>query len=253
MNPSGPKRHGTKAKSLSMKLADIKRKLSPRRRKVLKHDNPEDRFTAIFDNNFWRNDESISGCGSTLEYTKNLRDKLPILFAENNIKKILDAPCGDFNWMRLVVDETGVDYIGGDIVAPLIEQNQKTFGRDGVKFIHCDITKDSLPKTDLMIVRDCLFHLSYQDIQSFLQAFIRSEIPLLLTSSHLNKDAQFINEDIRSGNYRAIDLFSYPFEFSKNAISQIADDPAEVCNRYMYLFTREQVAEAEKTLTENLA
>ena len=155
--------------------------------------------------------------------------------------------------MRLVVDETRIDYTGGDIVAPLIEQNQKQYGRNGVKFIHSDITKGPLPKCDMMIVRDCLFHLSYRDVLSFLQVFAASEIPLLLTSSHLNINESFANEDIVTGNFRAIDLFSNPFCFSKQALECIEDDPAETCNRHMYLFRQEQVSEAAKNLAENLA
>lgn len=252
MNPSGPNQKSTKSVPLSEKITKLRKKLSPRRRKIFKHDNPEDRFTAIFDNNFWRNDESFSGCGSTLEYTENLRAELPLLFKKHGVKSVFDAPCGDFNWMRLVVEETGVDYTGGDIVAPLIEQNQEQYGRGGVKFIHSDITKGPLPKCDMMIVRDCLFHLSYSDVLSFLQVFAASEIPLLLTSSHLNKSESFANEDIVTGNFRAIDLFSKPFGFSKQVIDCIADDPAESCNRHMYLFTQEQVAEVAVNLAENL-
>lgn len=252
MNSSGPKQPPKKV-PLSKRITKFRQKLSPRRRRIFKHDNPQDRFTAIFDNNYWRNDESISGCGSTLEHTENLRAALPALFEKYGVKQIVDAPCGDFNWMRLVVDETGVDYTGGDIVAPLIEQNQQKYGRDGVRFIQCDITKGPLPKCDMMIVRDCLFHLSYGDILRFLQVFAASEIPLLLTSSHLNDANGFENEDILSGNFRAIDLFGAPFGFSRQVLARIADDPAEICNRHMYLFTQQQVADAAKTLEGNLA
>lgn len=234
-------------------LKNLKQKLSPRRRKIFKHDKAEDRFTAIYNNNYWRNDESISGSGSTLEYTANLREKLPALFEKHNIKQVLDAPCGDYNWMGVVVEATGIDYTGGDIVAPLIVQNQQDHGRDGVRFIHLDITKGPLPDCDMMIVRDCLFHLSYADIHKFLELFAASNIALLLTSSHVNMpDNSFENEDILSGNFRDIDLFTEPFDFSENVLDKIADDPYEQPKRHMYLFTREQVAKAAKTLANNL-
>jgi len=241
-------------KTLSSKFKRLKQKLSPRRRKIFKHDKAEDRFTAIYNNNYWRSDESISGSGSTLDYTERLRSELPALFGKYKVKQVLDAPCGDYNWMGVVVEETGVNYIGGDIVAPLIEQNQKKFGRDGVRFTHLDITKGPLPKCDMMIVRDCLFHLSYRDILHFLQVFSASEIPFLLTSSHVNDAAnRFENEDIQSGNFRDIDLFAAPFGFSQQVSDKIADDPYEVPKRHMYLFTQDQVAKAAKTLAGNLA
>lgn len=241
-------------KSLSSKFKNLKQKLSPRRRKIFKHDKAEDRFTAIYNNNYWRSDESISGSGSTLDYTVNLRKKLPALFEKHQIKQVLDAPCGDYNWMGVVVDETGIDYTGGDIVAPLIAQNQRDHGRDGVRFAHLDITSGPLPNSDMMIVRDCLFHLSYADILKFLQLFAASDIGLLLTSSHVNDAAsRFENEDIQSGNFRNIDLFSGPFGFSATVSDKIADDPYEPPKRHMYLFSRAQVAEAAKILAANLA
>jgi len=241
-------------KSLSATLKILKQKLSPRRRKVFKHNKAEDRFTAIYENNYWRSDESISGSGSTLDYTENLRAKLPALFEKYNVKQVLDAPCGDYNWMGVVVDTTGIDYTGGDIVEPLVAQNQQNHGRNGVRFIHLDITKGPLPKADLMIVRDCLFHLSYSDILSFLQVFAASDIELLLTSSHVNDAAnRFQNQDIQTGNFRDIDLFAAPFGFSQQVSDKIADDPFETPKRHMHLFTRDQVAKAAKTLAANLA
>ncbi len=241
-------------KTLSSKFKRLKQKLSPRRRKVFKHDKPEDRFTEIYNSNYWRNDESISGSGSTLEYSANLRAALPELFEKYNVKQLLDAPCGDYNWMRRVVEETGIAYIGGDIVAPLIAQNQQKYGGEGVQFRHLDITKGPLPKSDMMMVRDCLFHLSYADILKFLQVFMASDIALLLTSSHVNTaDKRFENEDILSGNFRSIDLFAAPFGFAEPSSAMIKDDPYDVTLRHMHLFSRDQVAAAVKNLQANLS
>src|SRR3712207_7875432 len=46
--------------------------------------------------------ESYSGRGSELGATESLRSYLPQLFERLNIKTFLDAPCGDWNWMRQV-------------------------------------------------------------------------------------------------------------------------------------------------------
>ena len=64
--------------------------------------NLQEVFTKIYDTKFWYNCESLSGAGSNLLYTENLRKELPKLFDIFNIKTVLDAPCGDMNWMRLV-------------------------------------------------------------------------------------------------------------------------------------------------------
>ena len=43
---------------------------------------------------------------------------------------LLDAPCGDFNWMRHV-PLGGVSYTGADVVPELIARNRRDYGRDG--------------------------------------------------------------------------------------------------------------------------
>jgi hypothetical protein len=46
---------------------------------------------------------------------------MPPLIEKFSIKSMFDAPCGDFNWMKLVLDKVKVDYVGADIVKPLID------------------------------------------------------------------------------------------------------------------------------------
>ena len=114
------------------------------RRKILELPTPEDRFTKIYETNNWSNPESRSGEGSTLTNTENLRAALPDLFKRHNVKTFLDAPCGDFNWMKHVVAETDVTYIGGDIVKPMIEAISEEYADDRTSFLHLDITTGAL-------------------------------------------------------------------------------------------------------------
>src|SRR3954471_18881233 len=93
-----------------------------RSRKALAGQSIEEIFTTYYRENVWINDESVSGDGSTLEYTKNLRQELPLLFETLQINSILDAPCGDFNWFR-EVSRGPISYVGGDIVPDLIQRN----------------------------------------------------------------------------------------------------------------------------------
>ena len=134
----------------------------------------------------WRSKESRSGRGSELEHTENLRKELPELVKKYQVSTLLDAPCGDFRWMQHVLPEMRVNYIGGEIVYDLVERNSREFGTGNVSFRHIDITKDQLPAADLMIVRDCLFHLPVKEIYHFLTNFFDSTIDLLLTTSHIH-------------------------------------------------------------------
>ncbi len=211
--------------------------------KILNMPSVEERFTWIYEKNFWGSKESFSGTGSTLQYTENLRCKLPEIFKKFSIKSVFDAPCGDFNWMKKFLQEVNIRYIGGDIVAPLIDHHSTQYGKEGVEFIHIDLIKDNFPSADLMICRDCIFHLSYEDTFSVLKGFLRSGIPYLLTSSHKNIDA-FKNHDIKTGDFRFIDLFSAPYHFPYDPLFTIEDWLPPDIERYMCLWSREQVSKA---------
>jgi len=206
----------------------------------------ESKFTEIYEKRIWGSEDSVSGPGSSLEYTKNLRNWLPILFGTYSIKTIFDAPCGDFNWMRYVVKDTNIKYIGGDIVWSLIETNNSTYGGSNTSFIHIDLTKNLFPESDLMICRDFLFHCSFQHTKLVLRNFSRSKIQYLLTSTHINTE-QFKNEDISTGgSYRLIDLFAPPYCFPRDVLFRVEDWIAPYPKREMCLWTREQIIHALK-------
>ncbi|HJV74225.1 MAG TPA: hypothetical protein VJ654_08400 [Noviherbaspirillum sp.] len=216
------------------------------KKKVMKAPSIEDRFTWIYQHNFWNNSESVSGSGSTLAFTKNLRSKLPILFAEYDIKTVFDAPCGDFNWMRDVVSRTNIKYLGGDIVLPLVNENNKRYQDERTSFILFDITKDNFPDVDLLICRDCLFHLSYSDIEKFINGLQKSKIKYVLTSSHINTG--FENKDILSGDFRNIDLVRFPFDFPE-PLQAIDDWIHPHQPRFMGLWRREDLIPFMKEVT----
>ena len=134
--------------------------------------------------NSWKSKESVSGTGSELEITKVLREGLKTLVDKYNIKSMLDAPCGDFNWMK-EFDLSNIEYIGGDIIYQLIEENKNKYDLD---FRVLDVTSDILPEVDLILVRDCLVHLSNENIFNFLTNLKNSKIKYLLVTSFTDKD-----------------------------------------------------------------
>ena len=197
-----------------------------------KRDGAAEVFTGIYHRNIWKNDESASGHGSTLEYTKNVRAALPLIFEKLEIASIVDAPCGDFNWMRSVPLQ-GVRYSGIDIVPSLIDQNNIRYGRSDICFICADISRTTFPNADLLLCRDCLFHLSFTDIRGFLQSFSRSKIKYLMTTTH-KIPYRFRNYDIITGDFRVIDLFRPPFGFPRDVAFRVddylpPDPPREMC------------------------
>jgi hypothetical protein len=159
--------------------------------------------------NKWKDAESVSGAGSTLKYTENLRAALPGLFEQFRISTVLDAPCGDYNWMQHV-ERPGISYIGGEIVPELVEHNNAEYADDTTRFIECDILEDDLPSVDLWICRDVLFHFPEADIFRTLANLFRSDIKYILTSDHPEQDR---NHDIAVGRFRTLNLMIEPFNF----------------------------------------
>ena len=167
------------------------------------------RFTRIFTANEWRDSESKSGTGSNLEQTAVLRERLPALLAELGIRTLLDIPCGDFYWMQHM-DLPLERYIGADIVTELVDSNRSRHASSVREFVRLDLVKDSLPKVDLVFCRDCLVHLSNENIRKAVANIKRSGSRYLLTTgfSELKE-----NVDILNGNWRRLNLTLAPFFF----------------------------------------
>ena len=178
----------------------------------VRYGGPREVFRSKYLRNAWGEGESVSGSGSTLKYTESIRSALPALFREHSVSRFLDAPCGDYNWFRYITRQPNFSYIGGDIVPELVQRNQSLFGAPDTRFIELDITKDPLPDADLWMCRDCLFHLSNRDIFRALANLLRSNIRLLLTTTHVEC---FKNIDIATGNYRLLNLKLEPFSLGQ--------------------------------------
>ena len=170
----------------------------------------ENIFDDIYRNNYWGSGESRSGVGSELNSTEKLREFLPYIWKKYQIKTVLDVPCGDYNWMR-TVRKTGIDYIGGDIVSECIKSNNKQYQEENVSFRVIDIVKDELPKSDMIICKDCLQHLSNEDVWETLNNFKKSGSTWLLTTSY---PLTLRNWDIKNGDYRPLNLLAKPFNFN---------------------------------------
>ena len=201
---------------------------------------PKGVFQDHFETNYWANTESVSGAGSTMEYTANIRKMIPQLVEELGKKVILDAPCGDYNWFKTIEWKTPITYTGGDIVKPLVKRNQALYGSEGRSFIDLDILNDPLPPADLWLCRDCLFHLSERDIFLALDNFLKSDITYLLTSNHADCD---INYDIPTGSFRLLNLQLPPFGLGKPI--RLIDDWIEGFPvRQLALWSRQSVKDA---------
>jgi len=216
----------------------IKRKINDYKwQKIYKETSLESKFTQIYTQRLWTGSESVSGFGSGLEYTKNLRINLQLIIEKFEISTILDLACGDCNWIKSFFRNHEVEYLGCDIVKPLIEKNRELYGNDLVKFEVMNVVKDELPSAELVICRDLLFHLPNREILKVLSNICRTESRYLLLTSHID-DARdpFSNVDIEAGDFRRLDLFREPFCLPRSSILAFDDwmepDPPRIMVLY---------------------
>lgn len=166
-------------------------------------------FTNIFRRNAWGNEESVSGPGSTRARGDSFSGDVADLLRTLGVRSLLDAPCGDFNWMDRVAD--GVEsYVGVDIVEELIARNQRLHAAERRTFLCRDFTRDPLPPADVILCRDALVHFSFADIRAALRNFRRSGARWLLTTTFIAHER---NDDIWTGGWRMLNLERPPFRF----------------------------------------
>jgi len=185
----------------------------------------EEIFSRIYQHNSWADAESVSGRGSSLARTGVIRSNLPTLLESVRAKSLLDAACGDFNWMGNV-DLSGFDYLGSDIVPELIARNRRLHGSSSKDFVVLDITRNQLPQVDVILCRDCFIHLSFKEIQAAIGNFKRSNSRFLFATTHTTVRE---NTDIETGEWRSVNLQLRPFNFPQPTQLIIEDHELGKC------------------------
>ncbi len=164
-------------------------------------------FGGFYRRNKWRGQTSRSGTGSDPAQTATIEVALPALLRELGVRRLLDVPCGDFVWMQRV-DLGGIAYLGGDIVSPLIDANQRQYGSPAIQFGVIDLVCDALPPADLLLCRDCLVHLPLDDAVTALRAIARADVDHVLLTTFPERS---VNTDIVLGKWRPLNLERAPF------------------------------------------
>lgn len=141
--------------------------------------------------------ETLSGSGSTMANTVNIRKQLPLLIKKHSVSSMFDAPCGDGNWMSTL--ELDCSYVGGDLVSKFVTSAKSK----GLNVYDFDIRLHPFPPVDLWMCRACLYHLPYSHIDQALNNFINSSIPLALITSHVGSGE---NIDCKPGEFRRINF-----------------------------------------------
>lgn len=175
-------------------------------------------FSSIYDTRGFGGTESRSGVGSDFEHTFVVRRWLKKIISQYNIERLIDIPCGDFNWMSDVTPHLK-SYVGGDIVRQCVEDNRNKRDDANVTFIHIDLMNDVLPFGDALVLRDILGHYSVEDGRTILANVLKSDSKYLISTTwyNVNDPEYFKKHDNRgadsTGRFYPINLMSRPFNF----------------------------------------
>jgi hypothetical protein len=163
-------------------------------------------FSRIYHQRGFGGTESRSGPGSSIAKTAKLRAELPEVFQSLGIKRLVDAPCGDMNWMRRLKYDFDF-FVGVDVVKDLIESLRGQFSLEKMHFQQGDICEQILPAADAIFCRDCLVHLPLSKISDAMRLFKKSGANFLLTTTYPDRD----NRDVLMGGWRPLNLQADPF------------------------------------------
>lgn len=168
------------------------------------------RFERIERTNLWGAATSVSGLGSEDLAAAAIREALPGLLQRLGVRSLLDAPCGDAGWIGS--KQLDVDYTGIDIVPSLIAASSARVAQGELRgrFLVADITRDELPACDLILCRDCLVHLSFQNMARAMSRFRASGAQFLLVTTFPEWED---NSDCEDGDWRVLNMTKPPFDW----------------------------------------
>jgi len=201
-----------------------------------KNNSLESLFTELYSKNAWGAKTTVSGPTSTLEKTIELRSSLLSILHQLEIKTILDCGCGDFHWMK-ELNLSSIQYLGVDIVEPLIKYNQINYTTEYVHFQKMNLLVDPPETTDVWFARDLCCLYSYKEIKLFFKKFIESNTAYLaITSIDSNQE----NTDGVTGTWRPLNILAPPFNL-QNPVAICSDGYQWFRKKTLYFYSRDQI------------
>lgn len=176
---------------------------------------PKKYFSKVYSRNLWEGKNSRSGQGSEGEFAIQKKKILGEIIKDYKIESILDIGCGDFYWMREVV-QLVQKYHGVDVVDDLVRNNIKEYGCENVTFqcldvsLSADQARLSARNADLIICLDVFGHLLNKEVDSLLR-FILCDLDsqyILLTNRREEGSADYLKR--RKSRLEGIDLEYHP-------------------------------------------
>jgi 2-polyprenyl-3-methyl-5-hydroxy-6-metoxy-1,4-benzoquinol methylase len=169
----------------------------------------QETFKKIYENGIWndsRSDIPKSGPGSSLVNTVKFREFFDTFCEANAVESVLDIGCGDLTWMPLTKTFQTKKYTGIDIVQSLIDSHSANYPQH--TFFCLDAVAQDIPSADIICIRDVLFHLSIEDIQTLLKKVKCKYLVVTSCRNDVNNNA------FNRCHYHTINLTKAPFNMS---------------------------------------
>ena len=179
-------------------------------------------FTSIYKSNHWvqkRNSlpkefVSVSGPGSNIgtDQFRQLVNSFTYIIEKYEINSILDMPCGDFLWIKEIIKNKNIKYLGIDIVEELIKNNNLKYKNEKNNFQSYDIVNfNTNEKFDLVLIRDLFLHIKNSDIIKIIDNLKSMNVKYVALNSYNNNK----NIDVTIGQHRKVNLLIEPFNLKK--------------------------------------
>lgn len=194
-------------------------------------------FQTIYEKNVWNNGDAhipLSGPGSSIENTKDVSNLLTKFIYENKCSSVLDLGCGDLTWMSKTqfFNDDAISYTGIDIAELLIQKHSIAYPKN--RFFNKDIVcSNDIEHSSLIIIRDVIFHLSIQDVQSIFRNIRGKFDYIAITSCNNTKNV----DDFNQWHFNERNLHIEPFSISKTYIT-FCDEP--VFRRQFYIYSHNE-------------
>lgn len=164
----------------------------------------EDTFTQIYATDAWGKG---SGAGSVPVHCLKWIEFVRKFIKSHQVSTVVDLGCGDWQFSPYIYHDLPVDYVGYDVVLPVILENQRNWGGCNRRFEHLEFSTsiNEIKDAELYILKDVLQHWSSQRISSFLNELLASKPSLkFVLICNCAEPHDWPENDILDGGWRPL-------------------------------------------------
>jgi len=164
----------------------------------------ESTFTQIYATDAWGKG---SGAGSVPVHCLKWIEFMRKFIRAENVHSVVDLGCGDWQFSPYIYHDLNVEYVGYDVVKPVIEANKERWGPQGYDFRHLEFSTHvpEIHDAELYVIKDVLQHWSSARITAFLTEVLQSKTRLrYFLVCNCAEPEDWPEDDIGDGGWRPL-------------------------------------------------